>query len=477
MKIAVIGGGFSAISLSSSMILESGAPLSKPLVKTGISLYVCEKQENIGLGAAYSTCYPWHLLNVRADRMGAVAGDPEGFYRWLENNESIWRNSDTSFQKLVIHKDAFLPRKLYGLYLSALLKEIRTSASNKSNCHFETIQKTVVNIAEAENQKLRVIFDDNQFLDVDKVILATGVLPIKPLPFKISSSRYIANLWDLKNRVLEQQICLTNKNSTIFIVGTGLTMIDMVTSLERLGYTGKIIALSRHGVLPAVRREHHLPHVGNIDKLLAPKSLLGKLRAFRRELKEIEHAGGCWQQLFGTIRPFTEILWKQLSIQDKKRFLRHLLFLWNKHRHRIAPESMKVIDRLLLRKQLKILSGKIVHIHEAKQIVIQYESDNRIETLQADFIYNCTGPDYTLHKNSDPLIQNLLSRGWITPDSLGLGIKSNNDFGAEGPFSSQIYVIGSLLLGDCFETTSVPEIRDQAKKILLTVGVYTSPSN
>jgi uncharacterized NAD(P)/FAD-binding protein YdhS len=457
MKIAVIGGGFAALSLSLQVISKGCSPLS---------LYICEPRTNVGLGIAFSTQFPWHLLNVRASGMGVSSENPEGFYNWLLNNKNNLHKGDAAFKELLIEKETFLPRKLYGLYLSDLLEELKIKASNK-NIHFEIIKKSAIDIEKISKNELHIIFDDNEYLNVDKVILASGVAPIKKLPFAIASNRYIANLWELEKQQLSRHITKTNKDSLILIIGTGLTMIDMVTSLDKLGYSGKIIALSRHGQLPEAHKEKQLSPLGNLSNILNAKSLLDKLRTFRNELSEIDATGGHWQQLFETLRPATTQLWKQLSIKEKKQFLEHCLPLWNRYRHRMPLESKQLINNLFHENRIKILSGKIIKIYENENdhLEINYKDDKTIKTIRADFVYNCAGPEYVIQKCSDPLIKNLMRRGYIIPDPLGLGIKSDSNFCAEGPFSEHIYLMGALLFGECFETTAVPEIRDQSQKI------------
>lgn len=455
MKIAIIGGGFSALSLSHQIISKSNTPLT---------LYICEQSSHIGLGTAYSTPYPWHLLNVRAAQMGIDSDNPGGFYEWLQNNEDIWRSADPAFQKLAFDKETFLPRKLYGVYLSSLLKDIKNIAKSK-NIHFETINKSVTDILESSERTLDIIFSDKRDLKVDKVILATGVQSIKDLSFATSSKRYIPNLWKLEKQDLTNQISNSTKDSVFFIIGTGLTMVDMLSSLDNLNYQGKIIALSRHGYLPETHVEKHLTPLGNLDMILAPKRLSDKLKAFRNELKSIKKDGGHWVQLFETIRPVTPQLWKQLSLQDKKRFLKYCLPLWNKHRHRMPASSKGLIDDLIQKDRLKILSGKIIEIADKNILEVRYKHDESIQTVQTDLIYNCTGPDYNLKQSKSPLIQNLLNQGWITPDSLGLGIKCDSNLKTESPYSKKIYVMGALLFGENFETTAVPDIRIHAQKI------------
>jgi len=116
MKIAIIGCGFSAISLLLELVKET----------SGTTFYVIEKENEFGQGVAFGTPYPWHLLNVRAGKMGASSDDPEGFYKWLQTHEQVWRHADPLFQHLVIDKEAFLPRKLYALYLASLLDKLNS---------------------------------------------------------------------------------------------------------------------------------------------------------------------------------------------------------------------------------------------------------------------------------------------------------------------------------------------------------------
>ncbi|MBA3816432.1 MAG: FAD/NAD(P)-binding protein [Parachlamydiaceae bacterium] len=455
MKIAIVGGGFSAISLSLQIVSKANTPLS---------LYICEKDENIGLGTAYATQYSWHLLNVRAAQMGAASDDPEGFFNWLQNNESSWQMVDPAFKELSINKEAFLPRKLYGCYLSALLKEIKSIAVTK-NIHFEIVNKAVIELKNAPENEISIVFSDHQLLNIDKVVLATGVYPIRNLPFVSPSSGYIANLWELDKQDLIDQISFSTKDSVIFIIGTGLTTVDLLTSLDKLDYPGKIIALSRHGQLPATHQKQSLPPLGDLNQILFEKTLLNKIRAFRKQLKGIESGGGNWVQLFETLRPATYKLWQQLAIQDKKRFLKYCIPLWNTHRHRMPYDSKRLIENLLQKGKLRIMAGKIISIQEKNLLEIHYKQGNAVETLQADLVFNCTGPDYTLTHSADPLIQDLLNKGWIIPDPLGMGIKCDSNFCVEGPLSRQIYAMGALLFGECFETTAVPDIRNHAYKI------------
>jgi hypothetical protein len=67
-----------------------------------------------GLGQAYSTTHPAHLLNSPASTMSALTGDPDHLTQWVE--------------QAGIRHDGFLPRSAYGRYLSDLLAQAERAA-------------------------------------------------------------------------------------------------------------------------------------------------------------------------------------------------------------------------------------------------------------------------------------------------------------------------------------------------------------
>jgi uncharacterized NAD(P)/FAD-binding protein YdhS len=72
LPVAIVGGGFSGTILASS------------LARRGIQSILIDGSGRAGVGVAYSTTEPAHLLNVRAEGMSAWAGDPGHFARVFE---------------------------------------------------------------------------------------------------------------------------------------------------------------------------------------------------------------------------------------------------------------------------------------------------------------------------------------------------------------------------------------------------------
>ena len=97
---------------------------------------------------------------------------------------------------------------------------------------------------------------------------------------------------------------------------------------------------------------------------------------------------------------------------------------------------------------------------------------------------NCTGRSATPDPGDDPLVRALLARGSVRRDSLGLGFATQPDGrlspaadAAPGHADLPAWTLGSLRRGELWESTAIPEIRDQAAElatsILARVGAGT----
>jgi uncharacterized NAD(P)/FAD-binding protein YdhS len=83
----------------------------------------------------------------------------------------------------------------------------------------------------------------------------------------------------------------------------------------------------------------------------------------------------------------------------------------------------------------------------------------------ADFIVNCTGPRAQIGGSPAPLLRSLQRHGLLRPDPLALGVDALPDgtlLSARGSPVPWLTAIGPPLKGVLWETTAVPEIRQQA---------------
>jgi uncharacterized NAD(P)/FAD-binding protein YdhS len=436
LKIGVIGAGYSGVGLVASL---------HKLAVNPIEVILFEKKSIFGNGEAYSTPYPFHLLNVRANDMSAFEDVPDHFVNWLESQTDI----SAYFNQKIPISEQFAPRFLYGKYLQTLLQAV--TVDKRQLIKLRLIAQEVVDIVPYGQQAcLRLKNLDSMI--VDKVVLALGNHPPSKFPFPVANQmNSIVNPWDYT--------APTNipKQDAVLIVGTGLSMIDTALTLHHQQHQGKIYALSRHGLLP-------LPHQINRQAFTLPvlPHRLRQLTAVLRLMSQdnMRHAGD-WQVVVNTVRKHIPHLWEQLSLADKKRFLRHLVPYWNIHRHRVHSQLSDLLVMLTKKNQFQVLSGRVLHVG-ADYAQIKPRHTNLSTAININWLINCMGPSDRI--TSIPLVQCVLQHGTGKLDELQLGL-AVSPIGALqdacGQLSSTYFAIGSLRKGTVWECGAVPELRKQ----------------
>jgi len=440
MKIVIIGAGFSGTTLAARLLRENkGLPIDITLI---------EKDPFIGKGAAYSTEKTFHLLNVKSEKMSAFPEDSGHFDRWLGNSN------------ITISKSGHMSRKLYGKYVEEILL---TELKDKNNDHrFELINDEVTDISFVESKAL-LLLHSGEHIEADKVVLAVGNSIPPSLPYSLPEAIHCNDPW--KCNRLDQ---LPDEHS-ILIVGSGLTMVDICVSLFNKNHKGKIISISQHGYLPAAH--HYTKSYPDFkDDLKNISSTLQLLKVIRRHLNIAKETGYDWRSVIDALRPYTNQLWQGLPDPEKQKFLKRLNRIWNISRHRIPPEYNIIIQKMIINQNLEIRSGRIKSIvYSNDQIEVTYKEKGAQDVTQfnVDFVINCTGPQTNYSRINEPLIKNLLQKKVIEPGNLSMGIKAkeNGAVYVQGRPSSILYTLGPPLLGTLFETTAVPELREQVKNL------------
>jgi uncharacterized NAD(P)/FAD-binding protein YdhS len=142
------------------------------------------------------------------------------------------------------------------------------------------------------------------------------------------------------------------------------------------------------------------------------------------------------------IRPEIPKIWRSFSVQDRKRFLRHVVRYWDVHRHRVDPRIGEIIAKAEREGRLKIVKGR------ASKIAIN----------QFQAVFDCTGFTPDLLTCGSPLIQSLIVQGKLVLNNPALGAES----GCEN-----LFLIGPLLRGRDWESIAIPELRKQAEQIAI----------
>jgi uncharacterized NAD(P)/FAD-binding protein YdhS len=411
-----------------------------------------------GRGRAYRSPHRFHLLNVPAGQMGAFPGDPEDFLHWAKSNY------DASMQAR-----SFPPRAVYGEYLGSVLD--RTLAERGGD-RFHWIQGEALSLQRRKDndklavQRLAVQCKDGPELLARAVVLAIGNFPPatpKILGLESGNSLYVQFAW------AENALDKLPQNGSVLLLGSGLTSVDMIMALKSKGFRGTIHVLSREGLIPS-RHQQTKPWPVFWNEQ-SPRTTRGLLRLIRNQVAVATEKGTDWRSVVDSLRPVTQQIWQSLPVNEQRRFLRHARAQWDIHRHRLAPEIADIFFDMEAEGQIRFHTGRITNYaedHDLAEIVYQERGAPTAKRLHAHRVINCTGSETDCRRIDDSLITSLFVQGLARPDPLFLGLDVDPD-GAlidyKGVPSPSIFTIGPTRKGQLWETTAVPEIRQQAEQL------------
>ena len=253
----------------------------------------------------------------------------------------------------------------------------------------------------------------------------------------------------------------------ILIIGTGLTSLDLLLTLDKTKREGKIHLLSRRGLFPQPHKKA-APYPAFLDPDNLPKTARALCRRVAQELRQANAQGIDWRPVLDSLRPLNQAIWRNFNPTEQRRFLRHLGALWDTHRHRCAPEIMAVKNRLQAEGRLVCHQGYIKGyepMDEQVEVTYRPRGTPQENKLRVRHVLSCTGPQSDYRKLNDPLVQQLLVRDLLAPDPLRIGAYTAEGgyiCNREGQVISGLYTLGSTHKGRLYESVAVPELRGQA---------------
>ena len=385
---------------------------------TATDVTVIEPRAQLGEGVAYGTADELHLLNVPASGMSAYDDDPTSFVRWAH-----------------CEPGDFIARRRYGEYLRTEL-----SAHVAGNPHI-TFHHEYAAVERVDGDQRTVISSEGKTFDADVIVLALGnAAPTAPAwVHSFTTCAMVVDPW------APGALDGIGRRAQVLCVGTGLTFVDIALTLARRG--ARVTGVSRHGLLPEV----HAP-VGELPLLSgefsSPRAVLTWIRS-----RDDRRAA------LGALRPATQRIWRTFDPEQQAQFLRHARRYWDVHRHRMSPSVANELQQL-----------------REKGIVGVRRGDAYLAATTGDYdaVILCTGPDDAALRDAPPLA-GLIRDGVACAGPHGMGIATDADTGqlltADGRAAHGLFTIGTLRRGTLWESTAVPEIRTQARRLAALVLV------
>ena len=444
--------------------------LALQLARRGIRPLLIDRAAARGRGIAYGTSDPAHLLNVPAGKMSAWPDEPSDFA-----------------DEFRLEPASFAERRDYGDYLSWQLEQAMAAGE------VEFADGEVINCSPSTSSgrtEWGLRLTDGTVVDADAFVLATG--NGRPAPFAIPGWPDEAMVQDPWGTAAGKRLAEAAREGwPLLLIGTGLTMVDVVLTLDRLGYQGRVTAVSRRGQAPR-------PHAPGVTALPPPG--LGEVPERLSDAVAWLRARGLgvdWRSAVDSLRPVSQALWASWDEATKARFARHARPWWDVHRHRIAPEAAAVLERWRSEGRLTVMAGRVREERNGAVAVtprggVGGQGGSPIE-IEARLAINCTGPSERLAGSASPVLRQMLGDGLIAPGELGLGVRVDDQcrvlrYAASeieaatqdersggavpnwqtGPSNERVnglWAIGPLTKGRWWEITAVPDIRVQVEQV------------
>jgi uncharacterized NAD(P)/FAD-binding protein YdhS len=425
-------------------------------------VHLVEPRPVPGPGLAYTARRSEYLLNVRSQFLSAFPDQPDHFQNWLRLT-----SPETCEQ-------GFCSRQSYGRYLQQLVSQVlEWPSTNGMRFQWHNQAAQAVELSD-DYARPTVKLADGTTIASNFVVLALGNFPPPPpvqYPTEyLSHPHYHGNPW------ARGALRGIGPHDSVLLIGTGLTAVDVLLGLRADGHQGAITTVSGHGRWPAA---HQFQPVSYPDfyatELRDMDSVLPVLQTVRRHIAEAATQGIGWRAVLDTLRPHLGSIWMRWPLAEQARFLRHLAGIWSSARHRSPPQNMVLLEEMFLSGQVRQETGRVKDIrplpHEL-QVSVQ-RGTGPVRQLTAHHVITCTGPLLDYSRIQEPVVAGLRASGHLQPDALRLGIRTDAHgalLGATGQASDTLFTLGPSRRPFFFESTAVPELREQAVALARELG-------
>lgn len=413
-SVVVIGGGASAVHVAVALG-ERAAERGRPAP----TVTIVSRESRVGRGLAYGRADAHHRLNSPAGKMSVSATDDTHFLRWAAEQGRATAPWD------------FVERRFYGDYLESVHAELVASG------RVVAVEGEAVDVA-TDDRGAHVRLADGTTLDADVAVLAIGNPP--PVMWSTTTPVRIDDPWAAG--ALER----IPAGAAVLLVGTGLTMVDVATSLARREDGVRVTATSRHLLVPGRHLDEPAPAGPGLPAdATALTDLAG---ALRDQLVAARRSGTPWQAVVDGMRPRLMDHWLGLDETEREHFLEHFARRWDVHRHRMAPSVHDELEAL-------VEAGTLRYVRDA-------------DPADHDVVVFCTGPASVARPGWSRLVDAMLASGRLVPDRLDLGPLATPDgalVDADGRADGRLLAIGHALRGALWETTAIGEIRILANRV------------
>lgn len=483
MKIAIIGGGASAV-CSLDQIIEQAVAGNKQSAITEISIF--EKGDKFARGLAYDT---ENILNMRNETMYVRPGEPSAYRAFA--------------LKAGMSAQGYAERRFFGSYLD---EHFTTVLKKAQEYGIPVILRNRSEVTDLDRNAGRFMLQVNGDAEYtyDKVLLCTGNQNPVYGRALIGTPGYFHKSYDV-----ESIAAAIPKDQDVLLLGSGLASIDAFLSLQKRGYSGKITFASRNGILPKVRTlcepytlkylsaDNLLKHTvpggtklsfaemadlflkelteANVDISMITAEMQrvqdsSPIEALKGSLAQAEFGSQGYFHVLKAVDEVAGVIWNSMSEEAQAHFDTHYKRLWDVFDYPMPPENARKLIEAMEHGKLEVIGGIKTIKYDAlaaRYVLEKQEKDGEMQEIQAQYVINTTGPGYDLDKVDNRLLQSLYTKGILKAHPRG-GIDVDYLTGRakmkDGNMLNDLYVIGSLTRGVHFYTNSLTENAKAAQR-------------
>ena len=480
-RIVIVGAGFTGACAAVQAVRLSRQPLAITLL---------DPAEQPGRGQAYSSADPDHRLNAPAFVHSMLADDAWHFSRWCVQQGTV--AGDPQAQRP--DGSTYIRRSDFGRYIGDTLRAHSQGwASGATITHRRDTALGMVHDAGL----LQVQTASGPPLPADLVLVATGhPLPRLPNPFSEGLAAHPAVIEHPLGQ--PERVHAIAVDARVLLLGSGLTALDLLSTLVQRGHRGVIEVVSRHGLRP--RPQGPLPAAlqqalrGDLASLppgmvlarlngaapaylaapaLAPDLRLW-LRALRAQMRQAQAAGGTWYTAFDDLRDAVWQLWPTLAPAQQRRFVRTLRPWYDVHRYRSAPQNEDIVLDAVAAGRIRFQAARLQSVATASHsagvtLGLTLRGQSTPTLRHFDAVINCTGQDAASGLVRNPFLAALARGGWVRRDPSGIGIEVDADcraVGASGAAQPALRVLGPPSVGSRGDAIGAMFIAAQIHRLL-----------
>ncbi|MBF9220231.1 FAD/NAD(P)-binding protein [Hymenobacter ruricola] len=443
--ITIVGGGFAGTALALQL-------RQQPALRQA-EIHLIEPREIPGPGLAYSARRPEYLLNVRPGALSLYPDAPGHFADWLKTQPES-----------AAGVPEFAARATYGRYLQEELGAALAPTAAAPRILWHNSRALTAPLRGGPGRR-QVLLANGTEISSDYVVLALGNFP--PPPPAGPDHRYLhhpgyhADPWAIGN------LRRIGPDDEVLLIGSGLTAVDVLLALHKDGHRAPVTVVARHGRWPTAHGPVAPPYPSFYPELADKTTVAGVLAVFKRHLRAAAAQGVDWRQVIDCLRPDLGRIWGAWPLVEQRRFLRHLAGPWSVARHRSPPQNAQALADLSAAGLVQLKIGTVREILPAgDHLNVRVRPHGAPGSwLTARHVVCCAGPLLDYGRIADPLVMHLRDAGHLAADPLGLGMLTDAHGAVRGPdgvVSATLFTLGPSRRPAYFESTAVPELRQQA---------------